>query len=148
MAPLSQYSDFALSPEKYDGSIIKIHAQIVHVLENTTKEFLIRKAVDLYRTITKDDNRKGRYIHQRFIIKSPALLEEETIIVYHNTKFGEINLNPNDWLEIKGQYIHRESDSRKNRKYGLIHYTHEPKGYIKVLKGIPRQEIVSKVILS
>lgn len=146
MAPLSKYSDFALSPEEYDGSIIKIRGQITRVLENSTKEYLVRKSVDIYRTITGDGDRSGRYIHQRFLIVSPALFQGESIIVYHNVKFGKIKITPGRWLEIKGEYIHPELNSKKNRKYGLIHYTHEPKGFIKVLKKAPRRELASKVV--
>ncbi len=148
MAPSKEYSDFAKSPEKYDNHIIRIRAKIVKTLKDSAKEVIVRKSIDTYRTIVGDDDRTGRYLHQRFIINSPALLENETIIVYHNVKFGKEKLKKGKWFEIEGVYIHKESNSKRKRKYGLIHYTHEPLGSITRLKRKPREEVASSIKVS
>jgi len=142
MLPTDTLSPFAKSPAKYHKKIIRLRGRVRKVLKDTTKEKLIRQTRDLYRTAIGNEDRTDRYIHQRVIIESPALKKGETIIIYHNVKYGKKAFKPGVWIEVSGEYIHPEpSEGQRARAYGLIHYTHEPKGNVKILKKYPDREM-------
>ncbi|OVE80266.1 hypothetical protein BVY02_00795 [bacterium J17] len=144
---------FKYIPEEFDRSIIKLTGKVQKVLKDTMGEKIKRKTTDVVRNMTGNEDKVGRYMHQRFVISSPQLKPGETTIVYHNLKSeGRLKLKVGKWVEIQGEYIHdpganaRKKSKSKNtnnsvrnsRTYGLIHYTHSPKGYAKVLSKKPK----------
>jgi len=140
-------SDFLENPEQYHRRVIKISGQVEKILKNPAKEILKRKAIDLFRDITKNSDPRGRYVHQRFVLSSDALARGENILVLHNVEFGRKAISNNTWLEVQGVYLHSTSVVKtlfghKPTKYGRIHYTHKPKGYIKVLGRKPAKQFV------
>ena len=59
-------------------------------------------------------------------------------MVHHNISFGKMPLKKGKWVEVRGEYVHRQAKRRtafgalKATRYGLIHHTHQPKGHVRV----------------
>lgn len=143
---VSDAGDFKCSPQKFHGKVISLCGKVERVLENSLAESLKRKVTDVVRTIINDDNRAGRYVHQRFLISSPALRHGCYLLVLHNIEFGKIAVRKGKWVEVKGEYLHqplmqRTLWGRKRTFYGRLHFTHEPKGFAKVLSKKPRERL-------
>ena len=122
---------FAKNPKDFNREFIEIEGKIVKIFGDTLAERLKRKAVDKWRDSTGDPNPKGRYIHQRFLIKSKDMYPGETLLIEHNENFGRINITRGDKIAVKGEYIHTSNPSR--HRYGRLHKTHRPSGWIKVI---------------
>ncbi|MEZ4753823.1 MAG: hypothetical protein R3A13_05865 [Bdellovibrionota bacterium] len=127
-----EVDSFARSPELYNKEFIELEGNVVKIFTNTMTERLKRKAVDAWRDKTGNSDSKGRYVHQRFLIKSKDLYPGETLLVEHNENYGRININRGDKVRLKGEYIHPSKLSR--HRYGRIHHTHRPSGWIKIFR--------------
>lgn len=138
----SELRDFAHAPWLYEKGGIEITGRIEHVFSDRVSKKLRLFFTDLYRKLVASGDFSSRYLHQRCLISSPHLLPGENIMVIHNTKFGQLDLKDGRWLHVKGEYLHRRAPrlSKRGRKltfYGLIHFTHEPRGLIEVLDQPP-----------
>ncbi|MCB0359066.1 MAG: hypothetical protein KDD44_05510 [Bdellovibrionales bacterium] len=149
--PLAGEAPFVREPARHDRATIRIRGQVQRILKDTAGEVLKRKMVDLTRTLLKNEDPVGRYIHQRFLISSPALPEKETVLVFHNIAYGRLPLKRGVWLEIQGQYIHQTAKRRtwfgvQETRFGRLHFCHEPLGYIRRLPE-PVQELSCRNVL-
>ena len=145
-------SEFSAEPENYNKSIIKLYGKVDRVIPDKTGEKVKRFLIDRYRSATNNTDPVGRYIHQRFLIKSPVLKKGESLLVLHNIKFGKEKLKRGAWLELQGEYLHKTSVVRlKNSTYstwfGRLHYTHKPKGFLRVLKKPPSPEKAGGLVI-
>jgi hypothetical protein len=122
--------EFASHPEKFDHQLITIEGRVVKIFSDSIGEGLKRKIIDIYRTFIGSKNYEGRYSHLRFLIEAPKL--RSRILVEHNLQYGKPHLHYGSIVELKGEYIHTDKP-RAKFFYGKIHYTHEPKGYLKKL---------------
>ncbi|MCB0317206.1 MAG: hypothetical protein KDD56_00510 [Bdellovibrionales bacterium] len=120
---------FARFPQNYNKEFIEVSGKIVRIFEDSIFEKVKRKAVDKYRDSIGDPNPKGRYSHQRFLIKSDEIYPGETILIEHNENFGRLNIQRGDKVLVKGEYIHTKNF---RHRYGRIHKTHPPLGWIRV----------------
>lgn len=146
----SGLSAFALRPHEFNECTLELYGRVEYILSDTVLETAKRKIVDAWRTATDNSDTVGRYVHQRFLISSPALYPGERLAVHHNTKFGKIALKRGSWLHVKGQYVHRPPTVTKllwsaKARYGLIHLTHGPGGFLEKLHGAPGREQAEKV---
>ena len=133
-------TDFKDEPFNSDGKYITLQGRVVKIFSDTLAEFVKRKFIDKFRKISGNDDRRGRYIHQRFLITSPALRFRQYILVENQVTFGKVKLRKGCVVELRGQYLHSK-DKKKNHFYGKIHSTHPPKGYIKRVDGTPMQGV-------
>jgi len=143
---------FVRNPEDYHKEVICLYGRVDRVFKNPLGETVKRFLIDKFRTLIKSNNRVGRHSHQRFVLDSPGLEEKENVLVFHNLKFGKKKLKPGVWVEVQGEYIHRTSRVRaafgfRSTKYGRIHYTHEPRGHLRVLKSKPSSKEVSSILI-
>lgn len=122
-------------PWNYADTIVAMQGRVEFILKDTVGEHLKRKVTDLYRNVTSNNDRRNRYIHQRFLISSPALRSDERLMVHHNTRFGKLRLRPGMWVEVQGEYLHEPGPRR--HFYGILHHTHEPLGHLRVLSAKP-----------
>lgn len=128
---VSASSDFANNPAKYHGNTIHLIGRIEYIVPDTFAEKVKRKVTDIYRTAAESDDHTNRYVHQRFLISSPQLIEGEKLMVHHNIGHGKLPLKRGAWVTLKGEYLHEPSENRrtgKQNRYGLIHKTHPPGG--------------------
>lgn len=133
-------------PEQFDKRIIRLVGKVEYVLSDKLTEKLKRRGTDIYRTMTNNEDKANRYVHQRFLISSPLLQRGERLMVHHNTSFGKLRLRKGLWVDVQGEYIHKPSKRRKGTThYGLMHHTHKPKGSARVLKGKPHNVKGKKV---
>ena len=136
--PDSQLGAFALRPWEKNRQVVRVYGQVFKVFSNKKRERLKRKAVDVYRTILRNDDPKGRYLHQRFLLSSSYLKDGELLFVVHALSAGKKDLKPGAWVDVQGEYIHRTVASRdaegkqKESFYGVLHFTHLPKGHLRV----------------
>lgn len=145
-------SEFSAKPESFNKSIIKFYGKVDRVIPDKTGEKFKRFLIDRFRTATNNPDPVGRYIHQRFLVKSPVLKKDESLLVLHNIKFGKERLKRGAWLELQGEYLHKTSIIRtKNSRYstwfGRLHYTHKPKGFLRVLKTSPSPEKAGEMVI-
>ena len=139
----SSLGGFKYKPWNYDRDIISLVGQVEHVFPNTVDHRIKTKVTDVVRSITKDHDPSGRYIHQRFLISSPLLKKGNNLMVTHNTQYGKLPIKKGKWLDISGVYLHSRAKTRtafgksKLTFYGKLHYTHKPKGKIQILPEKP-----------
>jgi hypothetical protein len=132
---------FKNQPWLFDRHILEVAGRIEYVMGDTVGEKLKRKATDMYRNATGNEDWRNRYIHQRFLLSSPSLRGGERVMILHNTKYGNLPLREGAWVRVRGEYLH--GDERKNsffngrHFYGQIHFTHEPRGFVELLSGRP-----------
>jgi hypothetical protein len=143
---------FRNQPWKFTDKTINFYGKVEYILKDHFSEKLKRKITDKYRTITNNDDKAFRYIHQRFLVSSPQLRPGERLMVHHNVEFGKVNVKKGKWVHLQGKYAHSVSSKRtlfgrKKTYYGRLHYTHEPKGYIKVLPSKPQALGIRPVVV-
>lgn len=131
---------FALHPELYHESIIRLWGRVEYVFPDTVAEHIKRKFIDLYRSMMGDTDPTGRYLHQRFLMSSPLLYPRHHLLVIHNIKFGKEPLKRGRWVEVQGEYLHtpgtqKSSFGSRSTFYGRLHYTHTPKGYLRTYRS-------------
>jgi hypothetical protein len=141
---------FRDKPWEYDRMIVTVTGKIDYIFKNDFSYVMQRKITNAYRNLTKDGSHIARHIHQRFLLSSPQLQQGERIMIIHNTNFGEIDIKTGSWVSVKGEYIGDKENfkafgQRYRHCYGKIHYTHSPKGYIKVLATAPKLEEIGEV---
>lgn len=135
-------SGFKNEPWHADKKIIRFYGRVEYVMRDRFSEKMKRKVTDIYRTATNNDDPANRYIHQRFLISSPQLRRGERLLVLHNTSYGSISIRRGRWIEAQGEYVHQRAPKRtmfgkKMSFYGRVHFTHEPKGGLRVLRKKP-----------
>lgn len=123
-------------PWEYNRMFIELTGRVEYVFKNDPSFVFRRKMTDIYRTITKDENHSGRHVHERFLLSSPQLAPNEKVMIINNTKFDTERVKAGDWICVKGEYLHdlRHDNKKSKNFYGRLHYTHEPKGYVKKVK--------------
>lgn len=129
LPPEKQTDDFVDNPALFHKRFIRLTAKVEIVLQDSFWQRISRKLLKRSR-------------HQRMLISSTALKNRGFILVHHNIAFGEHKLHPGVWIEIQGEYIHRQRPKKsgfgKNKHlYGMIHFTHKPLGYFKTLPSKP-----------
>lgn len=137
---LATLTDFKNAPWRYEKSIITVTGRVEYVFTQSVSRQMKLFFTDLYRTLTASEDHSRRHPHERFLISSPSLKKGENILVVHNTRFGSHALKSGMWATVTGEYLHRRSPRRNSRNltfYGLLHYTHTPKGEIIVLDRAP-----------
>ncbi len=125
-------SGFASEPWKFDGKVISVTGSVQYVFKNSFFERFKRRATDKIRDWTGNDDSKGRYVHQRFLLKSPALKRGYCVLVEHNIDHGKVPIGKGKVVEVRGEYLHTVRDGSKHF-YGRIHFTHKPKGHLRVV---------------
>lgn len=135
---IAHESGFKGNPAEYDRRVIEISGKVVRILKDPFSEVIRRKFIDRFRTLTGDSNTEGRFIHQRFLISSPELVSGENLLILHNIKFGKLALKIGSSVRVKGEYLHQLGSSRgwfgmRRSLYGRVHYTHEPKGFVRII---------------
>jgi hypothetical protein len=133
---------FKHRPWEYDRKVIVVIGSVEIVFRTYLQEKLKRKAVDLWRKLTANNDPGGRFTHQRFLITSPMLKPGKRLMVYHNISYGKLSLKKGVWLRIQGEYIHHRGlewtwFGKRLAFYGRVHKTHVPSGSIEVLEGTP-----------
>lgn len=118
---------FRDNPASFDGYCIEIIGTVEKVFTDPIIEGIKRGLIDRFRTFIGSSNSKGRYTHQRFLVSSPDILSGQRILIEHNINFGKIKINEGMKFKIKGEYLHRVYHGGK---YGKIHFTHAPKGFL------------------
>lgn len=125
-------SGFCEEPWRFDNKIVTVVGSIEHIFSNSLYEKLKRKARDAFRDWTNNPDSKGRYVHQRFLLKSPALRRGQCILVEHNIEHGKVSIRSGQIVEVRGEYLHTVRPGSRHF-YGRIHFTHAPKGFLKRL---------------
>lgn len=134
----SRAPGFRNHPWDYDKQVVELAARVEVILADRMFEKTKRHLTDVYRTATGNDDFRGRYVHQRILVSSPALKRGELVLVLHNVNYGKLSLSEGRWLRIRGEYLHTPAPKRGRKTfYGQIHFTHEPKGRIEILEGKP-----------
>ena len=134
----SRDNTFKSKPWNYDRKIIEISGKVEKVFsESLDRKFEIYYR-DLIRKLTGDKDPLGRHPHLRFLLSSPDLKKGEYLLVSNNQSLEKIKLSKGQKVRVRGEYIHNRAKRRtkfgvKFTFYGLIHYTHKPKGWIKIL---------------
>lgn len=134
---------FRNRPWEYDRQIVELVGRVEVILADRVFEKAKRHLTDAVRTATGNEDWRGRYVHQRLLVSSPALKRGELILVLHNVKYGKLSLSEGAWVRVRGEYLHtpapkgRGASARKTF-YGQIHFTHEPKGGMEVLSRRPQ----------
>lgn len=133
-------SGFRNEPWKFDRKIIELRGTVVRTFSDSLTERIKRKLVDKIRKLKGDKDPSDRYMHQMFILAGDGLRKGENIFVLHNVEFGRVALRPGMKVEVRGEYIHQRARSRrgaiapKRTFYGRLHKTHEPHGYLRVVR--------------
>lgn len=117
-------------PWEFDQQEVVLTGKIEKLFEDHIIEHAKRKFRDWYRRRIGNSDGKGRYIHQRFLMSADQLKRGHVILVEHNVKFGKVELREGARVEVQGEYLHT---TVKDNFYGRVHFTHKPKGYIKLL---------------
>lgn len=143
---------FRDSPSSYHKKYIVCYGQISRILKDRFSYNLRRLIKNFICTVFRVSSYRGRYEHQRMIVVSPQLRRQETLLITHNIKFGKIPIKCGDWIEVSGEYIHRPGYRRgfwgvSRTYYGLVHNTHEPLGYIKILEKQPADETIGDIVV-
>jgi hypothetical protein len=146
---LSIKKTFKDMPWLYDHKTIKITGRIEKIFTTPLSNKIIFGLRHQYRVLISSHDHQGRYEHQRFLISSPQIQLGSCIFVSHNTHFGKIQLNENDWVEVQGEYLHRTTKRKsffgpKFTYYGLIHKTHDP-NFINILSDKPNVKELGNV---
>lgn len=134
--------NFRDKPWDYDRCTICLIGKVEKVWNPTTIDRLRRRVTDTLRKLAKDDDPVGRFAHQRFLLSSPQIDPGSNILVIHNVTEEKLILKKGHWLEVQGQYLHQRSRKRtafgtKLTKYGKLHYTHPPQGFVRPLEKKP-----------
>jgi len=137
-AAIEREGGFKAFPERYHEQIVEITGTVVYVLKDRTSEMIRRKITDATRSITGNRDAKNRYLHQRFLITSSDLAPGHNLMIHHNINSGAVPLKIGATVQVKGEYIHhlgfrRTWFGKRRLRYGRIHYTHEPRGYLRNL---------------
>lgn len=143
-------SCFRDNPGSFHEHYIACYGKVERVLKDRFSYLVKRYIKNAVFSILKISSSKGRFEHQRLIITSPQLRRNETLLVTHNVKFGRIATKRGDWVKICGEYIHRQGFCKgfwgsSRTFYGLVHNTHEPFGFIRVLQQEPILDDVGEV---
>ena len=131
---------FRTHPEYFNRRSILVRGKVKRIFGNKFSEKLKRKITHLRRKLFGSKAYKHRHIHQRFLIAGPELRGGKMLMIHHNTSFGKVKLKRGCLVEVKGIYVHRQSYTRgffgikRKTFYGLVHHTHEPVGYVRVLE--------------
>lgn len=150
---LSTDTSFRCQPWNYDKQVLFLTGRIEKVFHSRWRDRLERWVRRLFRRITASADRDETNPQQRFLISSPQLRSGERLLVVHNESFGSHALWRGMWLEVQGEYVHKRSKRRdplrrllrgKLTYYGLIHYTHEPRGFVRRI-GRPVKKQLSRV---
>lgn len=131
--------EFALYPDRFNKSVVALYGLVEKVHRDSVTNTIKRKAINQIKNLTNSSSSNNGSIHQRFSITSPMLRQGKTISVHHNTTFGTINIKEGLWVKIRGEYVHptHEEIEKNGHFYGIIHNTHEPIGFVSVLKTKP-----------
>lgn len=141
---------FKNEPWKYNHKTIQLVGKVKYIFPNPLGIKANRRLKDWFRKVIDNRDPTSRYIHQSFLITSPALRWREQLMVYHNIKFGKVSLRRGKWVTIQGVYNHqltfrRSFFGKRATFYGRMHYTHLPKGFINVLSKRPIHVEVTEV---
>ena len=145
-----QEGSFRDNPAQFHNSYVACYGKIERIFKDSFSYRLKRNLKNVVCEILRLSTTRGRYEHQRFIITSPQFRSHETILITHNVKFGKVSLHTGDWVKLCGQYIHRQGYRKGfwgvgRTFYGLIHGTHEPFGFLRVLDQEPVLSEVGEV---
>ena len=125
-----QFLDFTINSQEYNFKEINLYGEVVYIFSNSIYQIIKRKLKNYYCLITHSNDYKNRYIHLRFLISNPRLKKSERILIEYNlSKSKKLKLRKGDIVEIKGEYIHPQYESK--HFYGKIHKVHSPDGYVK-----------------
>ncbi|MCC6932316.1 MAG: hypothetical protein IT292_03575 [Deltaproteobacteria bacterium] len=137
--------DFVAAPWLYDRQYIGLYGKVSRVFRDSWQR---RLKFALTRQILKHFPKikiRFRSEHQRFVISSPLLKKGEGLLVVHNVNYGHQPIAQGKWVRFCGQYLHRPGMTRglwgmRWTHYGLVHATHEPIGFLRVLDTEPMLE--------
>lgn len=129
---------FKTRPDLFDGKFIELEVKVIKVIGDSYRERIRRATQAFLRKLLADRDDSYCHIHQRFLVTSCDLRFGGRLMVHHNTKYGSLNLKKGSRLRLKGEYIHRRRYIRtrwggRRSYYGLLHKTHKPKGFVKVV---------------
>jgi hypothetical protein len=129
---------FIANPSSADKKFIDIEGIVVRVYRESVREHFRKKTVHLWRTFLKSGDHSGRHIHQKFLIQSPRFPKKEFLLVHHNVTFGRLQIRKGSRIKLKGEYIHMNRKKQgflgaAGKMFGLLHHTHEPTGFARVL---------------
>lgn len=132
----NQLKDFPNAPWLYDRSNVEITGTVELVFSTATSKRLETFFIDTLRSLTLSRDNSGRTNHQKFLLSSPGLRKGERLLIVHNEQFGAVPIKKGAWISVRGEYVHRRSPRKalfgtKLTFYGLVHFTHEPKGFVK-----------------
>ena len=141
---------FKEQPWLFDRKSLTICGEIERVFRTDIWRKVRQYLTHLYRKLILDHDPSFRYDHQRFLMSSPQLKPGERIMISHNTSFGKIALKEGAWVKVCGEYIHRRGRTRgfwgaSLTFYGLVHKTHEPLGYVRILEDKPNQSELADI---
>ena len=133
---------FRDSPWLYSGQYIVLYGRITRVFYDRWQLKLKFACYRKLQALFPKSKIKFRAEHQRFIVTSPLIKKHEGIFVSHNVNFGHQPIAVGKWVKVCGQYIHRPGFRRgvwglRATHYGLIHSTHEPIGFLRILDQEP-----------
>ncbi|MCB0353661.1 MAG: hypothetical protein KDD64_09060 [Bdellovibrionales bacterium] len=122
--------EFLEHPEKFDHRTIELDGYVERVFSDSITEYVKRWLTHRWRTYRRDPNSVGRYIHQRFLLRSPYFPRGQKILIEHNIQSGEaLFLWRGRRLRVRGEYLHTERRP-PGALYGRIHKTHSRFGSI------------------
>lgn len=130
---------FFSQPWLYDKKIVTISGKVERELRTGDFEKIKIALRRIVRKLTLNKDPIGNFIHQRFLITAPEFPKGEQLLIIHNIEYGKLNLKRGISIEICGEYLHHRSRKRgklgmtRFSTYGKLHFTHPPKGWIKVL---------------
>ncbi|MDD2942227.1 MAG: hypothetical protein PHC51_04590 [bacterium] len=134
-----RFEEFARNPSSFHKMEIEIEGRIERVFQDSLSHRFWRAFLRmLRRKFVGSDGRRYLEDHQRFLISSASLKKAEWLMVEHNASYGRLRLRRGIRIKARGEYIHRPSRRSSGRSrvlntYGVLHFTHPPKGYLEIL---------------
>lgn len=132
-------TEFGNNPSSFHKKEIEIEGKVERVFRDSLSLRLWRAFLRLlWSKFVASDGRRYLENHQRFLISSSVLQKGEWLMVEHNTIYGRVSLRRGKKIRARGEYIHRPSRRYAGRFrvlniYGVLHFTHSPKGYLEIL---------------
>ena len=99
---------FRNNPAQYHRHYVACYGRIERILKDRLAYKIRRRIRNLVCSLLNSSSQYGRCEHQRFIILSPQIKKNETMLITHNVKFGKVSIKEGDWVKVCGEYIHRQ----------------------------------------